>query len=221
MTIHNTPINVALVDDHILLRTALSTMINSFENFHVVVQASTGAELIEQLQNGILPDVVLLDLSMPVMNGQQTAVWLSENHPSVQILLLSEYDSELTLIRLLQLGVRGFLRKDVHPSELRFALQSVVHSGYYYSNHTTGRIVNMFRSGQSGNMNLQKAMLSDQEIQFLQLACSDKTYKEVAAVMKLNVRTVDTIRDQLFIKLDVKSRVGLVLTAIRHGIHTY
>jgi len=121
----------------------------------------------------------------------------------------------------LQIGVRGFLRKDAQPNELKTALHSVVETGYYYSNHTTGRLINLFRNGQTTSSNVQKAMLSDQELEFLQHACSDKTYKEIAAVMKLNVRTVDTLRDQLFVKLDVKSRVGLVLIAMKHGIHTF
>jgi two-component system, NarL family, invasion response regulator UvrY len=110
------------------------------------------------------------------------------------------YDSELSLIRLLQAGVKGFLKKDIHPEELKFAIQSVVQSGYYYSNHTTGRLVNLFRNGPDGSNALQKATLSPQELEFLKLACSDLTYKEVVQQMGLNPRSVDTLRDQLFVK---------------------
>jgi DNA-binding NarL/FixJ family response regulator len=131
------------------------------------------------------------------------------------------YDSELSLIRLLKAGVKGFLKKDIHPDELKFAIHSVVQSGYYYSNHTTGKLVNLFRNNPDGNIRLQKAMLSDQELQFLKLACSDLTYKEVAQKMGLNPRSVDSLRDQLFTKLDVKSRVGLAMMAIRHGIASF
>jgi two-component system invasion response regulator UvrY len=158
---------------------------------------------------------------MPLMDGFETAEWLQQNYPLVNVLMLTMYDSELSLIRLLQLGVKGFLKKDIHPDELKFAIHSVVQSGYYYSNHTTGKLVNLFRNNPTGNMSLQKAMLSDKELQFLKLACSDLTYKEVAQQMNLNPRSVDTLRDQLFTKLDVKSRVGLAMIAIKHGIVTF
>ena len=97
----------------------------------------------------------------------------------------------------------------------------MVKSGYYYSNHTTGKLVNLFRNNIEGNLNLQKALLSEQEITFLKMTCSDYTYKEIARRMGLNPRSIDTLRDQLFSKLDVKSRVGLAMVALRHGISTF
>lgn len=158
---------------------------------------------------------------MPVMNGIETAHWLQKNYPDVRVLMLTMYDSELTLIQLLQAGVKGFLKKDIHPSELKFALHSVVESGYYYSNHTTGKLVNLFRSNPENSMAVYRSILNEQELRFLKLVCSDLTYKEIARQMGLNPRTVDTLRDQLFVKLDVKSRVGLAMVAIRHGIVTF
>jgi two-component system, NarL family, invasion response regulator UvrY len=122
------------------------------------------------------------------------------------------------LIRLLQAGVKGFLKKDIHPSELKFAIHSVMKAGYYYSNHTTDKLVNLFRSGNEKKNLLQNIMLSEQEIQFLKLACSDLTYKEIAQKMNLNPRAVDNLRDQLFTKLDVKSRVGLAMVTIKNGM---
>lgn len=210
-----------MADDHILLRDALATLINGFDNCRVIHQSGTGKELTGHIGSGAIPDVVLLDLNMPDMNGFETAVWLQKNAPEVHVLMLTMYDSELSLIRLLQAGVKGFLKKDIHPSELKFAIQSVMQSGYYYSNHTTGKLVNLFRNNLEGINSLQKAILSDQEVEFLKLVCSDLTYKEIAQKMGLNPRSVDTLRDQLFIKLDVKSRVGLAMVAIRHGIVTF
>jgi DNA-binding NarL/FixJ family response regulator len=122
------------------------------------------------------------------------------------------------LIRLLQAGVKGFLKKDIHPDELKQAIQTVRDTGYYYSNYTSSRIAQLFRVNDEGKMVLQKNLLSEQELSFLKLACSEMTYKEVAQEMKLNPRAVDGLRDQLFVKLDIKSRVGLAIFAIRHGI---
>ncbi len=218
---NNSIIKISLTDDHVLLRNALASLIDSFDNCRVIHQSGNGKELTESIGSGLIPDVALLDLNMPGMNGFETAEWLQKKVPKVHVLMLTMYDSELSLIRLLQAGVKGFLKKDIHPSELKFAIQSVIQSGYYYSNHTTGKLVNLFRNNADGNMGLKKAMLTDQEIEFLKLACSDLTYKEVAQQMHLNPRSVDTLRDQLFIKLDVKSRVGLAMVAIRHGVVTF
>ncbi|MCX6319290.1 MAG: response regulator transcription factor [Bacteroidetes bacterium] len=211
-------IKIALADDHVLLRNALASLINTFGNCEVIHQCGTGRELVAHIDAGHIPDVVILDLNMPDMDGYEAANWLQQHHPGVNVLMLTMYDSELSLIRLLQAGVKGFLKKDIHPDELKFAIQSVVQSGYYYSNHTTGKLVNLFRSGPDGATGLQKAMLTDQELEFLKLACSDLTYKEIAQQMGLNPRSVDNLRDQLFVKLDVKSRVGLAMVAMRHGI---
>ena len=207
---------VALADDHVLLRTALASLIDSFDHCKVIIQGSNGKEIIEQLNKDRLPDVILLDLNMPGMDGFETSAWFKANHPEIHIIMLTMYDAEATMIRLLQSGVRGFLKKDVHPSELKFALQSVMQHGYYYSHDTTGKLVNLFRN--HGEQALQKNMLSEQEVKFLELAASEKTYKEIAMDMHLSPRAVDNLRDQMFGKLDVKSRVGLAMYAIKHGV---
>jgi len=207
-----------MADDHVLLRNALATLINSFDNCKVIFEANNGAELISKIKGQALPDIVLLDLNMPVMDGFETAAWLKDNLPEVHVLMLTMYDSELTLIRLLQAGVKGFLKKDIAPMDLQFAIRSVMQSGYYYSTQTAGRLANLFRNHSKDNLRIQNAMLSDQEIQFLKLACSDLTYKEIAQDMGLTPRVIDSLRDQLFLKLDVKSRVGLAMVAIRNGI---
>ncbi len=214
------PIKVALADDHILLRNALAILIDNFGECRIIHQCANGRELVRSLMAGPLPDVAILDLNMPEMDGYETAEWLYKNAPGIHVLMLTMYDSELSLIRLLQTGVKGFLKKDVHPSELKFAIQSVMQSGFYYSNHTTGKLVNLFRHNQ-GTIALQNALLSEQEIRFLKMACSDLTYKEIAQQMGLNPRSIDTLRDHLFVKLDVKSRVGLAMIAIRHGVVTF
>jgi len=216
-----TYIRVALADDHILLRSALASLIDSFGDCRVIHQSNNGKELLDWFKNGLVPDVAILDLNMPEMDGYETARLIQNKFPAVNVLMLTMYDSELSLIRLLQAGVRGFLKKDIHPSELKFAIHSVMNAGYYYSNHTAGKLANLFRSSDEKKNFLQNLMLTEQELQFLKLACSDLTYKEVAQKMNLNPRSVDNLRDQLFTKLDVKSRVGLAMVAIKNGVVTF
>ncbi|WP_165871441.1 response regulator transcription factor [Flaviaesturariibacter flavus] len=211
---------IALVDDHILLRNALARLIGGFEGFEVLHESGDGTELMDHLQAGRIPDIVLLDLNMPTMNGYDTAEALQTRYPQVHTLMLTMYDSELALIRLLQLGVAGFLKKDVSPGDLRYALQTVVETGFYYSSQTAGKLANLFRMQARDGQAVNNTLLSEQELIFLQFACSDMTYKEIAQRMKLTPRTVDVLRDGLFFKLDVKSRVGLVMLALKNGVVT-
>ncbi len=213
-------IQIALADDHILLRDALANIVNGFDHCRIMLLASNGKELLDKIDSSHPPDLVILDLNMPEMNGYETAKWLRARFPEILVLVLTMYDSEAALIQLLQAGVRGFLKKDIHPSELNYAIHSVIDTGYYYSHNAAGRLVNLFRN-ESGKKNFPNNIsMSKNELEFLKLASTDMTYKEIARIMNLSPRTVDNYRDSLFLKLDVKSRVGLALYAIRSGIVT-
>lgn len=211
---------IILVDDHLLLRDALAKLINEFENREVIKVASNGLDMIKLIKEGAVPDLVILDLNMPELDGYGAAEWLSKNHPKIKILILTMYDSEVALIRLLRMGVRGFLKKDINPDDLKAAITSVVENGYYYSNSTTGMLASFFHKN-STVPSMDKALLSELEIEFLKLASSELTYKAIAEEMHLTARSVDGYRDGLFEKLDVKSRVGLVIYAVKNGIVTF
>ncbi|MBK7435190.1 MAG: response regulator transcription factor [Chitinophagaceae bacterium] len=170
---------------------------------------------------GCRPQLAILDLNMPEMDGYETSRWLQANHPEVRIIILTMYDSEIALIRLLQVGVRGFLKKDVHPGELKNALLSVAENGYYYSHNATGKLASFFQKNHISQTSIEKALLNDKEVEFLKLASTDLTYKEIAQRLKLTPRAIDGYRDSLFEKLEVKSRVGLAIFAVRTGIVTF
>jgi len=216
MTINK--IKVTLVDDHVLLREALVNLVNSFDECKVLASLNSGYELVNSLSDSVRPNVILLDLNMPGMDGFETAKWLFKNHPEINILILTMYDSEIALIRLLQAGVKGFLKKDTHPNELRAALKAVSASGYYYAQDTTGKLANLFQRDFENHHFVEKAILTEKEIEFLRLASTDKTYKEIASELKISPRAIDGYRDSLFEKLDVKSRVGLAIYAVKNGI---
>lgn len=211
------PYKLILADDHILLRDALTNLLNNCDEFVVIAKAGNGEEVIDSVKNGYKPDIILMDLNMPKIDGYETAKWLTEHHPQIKIVILTMYDSEIALIRLLQAGVHGFLKKDIHPSVLKNALLEVAAGEYYYSNHTSFKIVSLFRK----TSDIEKSILNEKEIEFLKLASTDLTYKEIARHMNMTPRQIDTYRDMLFTKLEVKSRVGMVIYAIKNGLVTF
>lgn len=214
-------IKIALVDDHVLLRSALASLIESFPDCEVTIQSSSGKELVERINSGVTPDIVLLDLNMPEMDGYETATWLKNNFPAARVLMLTMYSSELTLIRLLQAGVKGFLKKDIHPNELSCAIEAVMRTGYYYSHFITDKLVTLFRAQVDNVTLMEKNLLTEHEIKFLKMTCTELTYKEIAQAMGLNPRAVDNMRDNLFEKLSAKSRVGLAMYTIRQGLVSF
>ena len=219
--IKNKRYRVIVVDDHIVLRDALSNLINSFSEFDVIATADNGKDLIEKITGGNVPDLIILDLNMPVMDGYETAEWLQQNKPGVKIVVLTMFDSEIPLIRLLQIGVRGFLKKDIHPKELHTALLAIAENGYYYSHNTTGKLGNVFQKTHKSRSPFEKGIITPLEIDFLKLTATDLTYKQIALKLHLSPSTVDNYREALFDKLEVKSRVGLAIYAVKNGIVTF
>lgn len=211
-------VRIALIDDHILIRDGLAEIVRSFEQCKVVLLARHGIELIEKLQPDNLPQLAILDLNMPLLDGFETSRWLRENYPQIRILILSMHDSDIALIQLLQVGVRGFIRKDMHPRELKEAIQAVMESGYYYSSNRTGKTVIQFKKQEEPDYEAFGPALTDNELAFLKLAAADLTYKEIAQRLCISPRTVDNYRDSLFLKLGVNSRIGLAIYAIRGGL---
>ena len=211
--------SVVLVDDHVLLRNGLANLIRSFGEYAVLFEAGNGHDFIRQLKPRALPDIVLLDINMPEMDGYETAGWIKRHHPEIKILALSMYDTDNSIIRMLKNGVKGYILKDSDPAELKMALESVINKGFYYSEMVTGKLIHTINTLDIPDYQTRQVLtLNDRELEFLKLACTECTYKEIAEQMYLSPRTIDGYRDTLFEKLNVKTRVGLVLYAIRNGI---
>lgn len=208
-------IKIALADDHKLLRNALASLINSYGDCEVIFEANDGKEFCDKIKNQ-KPEIAILDFNMPNKNGYETAEWLKKNHPDINVLILSMFDTELMLIKLLQVGVKGFMKKDIHPTELHRAIHSITNEGYYYSSYTSSKLASFFRNSETTP--IWNKIMTETELKFLKLVCTEKTYKEIAEELRVSNRSVDALRDNLFDKLDIKSRVGLVLYAIRHGL---
>lgn len=207
---------VVLVDDHVLLRNGLATTITNF-GFEVMYECKNGKELLERIKKDNQPDLVLLDINMPEMDGFETALWLKNNFPLVNVLALSMYDDENSIIRMIKNGAKGYILKDTNPADLKKAITSIMTKGFYYTDLVTGRVIKTIKDDKKENLT-KVLSLSEREIEFLKLAATEMTYKEIAAQMNLSPRTIDGYRDQLFEKLDIKSRVGLVMFAIKNGL---
>lgn len=209
---------ISLIDDHSLLRGTLASLINSFEGYSVLFEADNGKEFIHKLKTCGNPDIVLLDVTMPEMNGFETAEWIKNNIPTVRILVLSMMDKENAIIRMVKLGARGYLLKDSKPAVLKKALDEIRNNGFFMNELVSNKMLHYVKGEDQANISDEIPQLNDKENAFMKLACSEMTYKEIAKVMDLSQRTVEGYRDDLFKKLNVASRVGLVLYAIKHGI---
>ncbi len=210
--------SIAIVDDHILIAKAITGIIENFKQFNVLYECENGKVLIEKLQvKKNIPDIVLLDISMPIMDGFATAAYLRDNHPEILVMALSMQDDEQSLIKMVKAGAKGYLLKNVHPTELEKALDALIKNGSYFPEWAASKV---FMSLRKPANNKDNFAITDREKEFLQYSTSEMSYKEIAEKMFCSPRTVESYRDSLFEKLDLKSRVGLAVFAIKNGYVT-
>ena len=207
---------VALVDDHILLSEAIGGLVREFINFEVVNISVNGKEFIRYLEtaNSDKPDVVLMDVKMPVMGGVETTKYLSKHYPDIKVLALSVEEDESVVMQMIRSGAKGYLLKDTRKSIFEQALLEVINYGFYYTN-TVERIVK-----QTENLHEDEVVLKDREIEFIKHACTEMTYKQIAEKMFLSPKTIEGYRESVFQKLGLKNRTGLVIYAIKNNIFT-
>lgn len=212
-----TPYSVVIVDDHTLLSQAIAAMVNTFDKFKVLYTCKNGQEVIDKFSDSPknIPDLVLMDINMPIMNGIETTEWITNHHPSVDVMALSVEDAEVTILKMLKAGAVGYLLKDTEKSVLEHALTEVVENGFFHTKDVTNLLMQSL-SGSSKNT----VTFKERELTFMKLACTELTYKEIADKMFLSPKTIDGYRDVLFSKLNVKNRVGLVMYAIKNKIYT-
>ncbi len=204
-------IKIALVDDHVIFRKSLGILIQMLEDFEIVLEANNGQDFTRQIPHFPLPEIVLLDITMPVMDGVETAWWLKQHYPQIKVLALTMIKNDFVIIRMLKNGARGYILKDCEPIELKAALHQVNNKGYYYNELITPQMKT------AGHKNDQ-IMFTEQELNFLRWSCTEKSHKQIAEEMNLSHRTVDGYRDSLFKKLNVNTRVGIALYAIKNGL---
>lgn len=206
---------IIIVDDHTLLRRALINMLVHPE-MEFVGDYSNGKEFID---SGAYTkaDVILMDCNMPVMSGAECCRWLQQNYPDVRVLALSMNDDEMSIVQMIRAGARGYVLKSSEPAALVQAIKDVYENGFHFSDIVSHDMV--FGGEAEEKKALPKPNLTKRELEFVIHCCSEMTYKEIADKMNIAIKTVDGHREQLFEKLGIRSRVGLVLFAIREGIY--
>jgi DNA-binding NarL/FixJ family response regulator len=209
--------SIVIADDHLLIAKALTVIIDTFKKYKVLYEVPDGKALVEQFKHKRhIPDIVLLDINMPEMDGFETAKWLTQHHPDILILALSMQNDEQTLIKMIKAGARGYLVKNIHPNELEKALDSLVEKGVYYSDTHVSKVMSHLIRENDPRDNTKG--LNEREKEFLQYAASELTYKEIGEKMFCSPRTVESYRDALFEKLNLKTRVGLVVYGIKNKL---
>lgn len=207
---------VAIADDHSLMRNALGKLINSFGDYTVIFEANNGKEIRPLIHQHGIPDIVLVDVNMPEMDGFETTKWLHTNYPQVKVLVLSMLSDERTIIRMMRLGAKGYLLKNAEPEELKEGLDSVMSKDVYLPDIISGKLISGLH--RDADKDEEAVVLNEREKEFLRWVCTELAYREIAEKMNLSARTIDDYRQNLFTKLKVHSRIGLALYAIRNGI---
>ena len=201
-------ISVAIVDDHTLFRNGIASLLNEFQEIEISFDAPNGLELQKLIAHQV-PDIILMDINMPVMEGYQTTQWLKDNYPQVCVLALSMFDDDAAIIKMIRAGAKGYISKESTPVELLHAIKTLKAKGVFINELVSGKMLKSFQID-------EQVSITAKEKIFLELCCSELTYKEIAGKMFISPRTVDNYRESLFDKLNIKSRVGLVLYAVKH-----
>lgn len=205
-------IKIIICDDHSVIRTAISTILQTDTNYAVIGECADGKQLIETLKKNIVPDIVLMDVSMKEMNGYETTIEMSKSYPHIKVLAFSMFPSPQTIQLMLQYGAVGFLTKNSEFSEIKTAITQIHKNGFYFNQLVTKKLLNDIKKNKGDNA------LTKKEIELLPYLCSDTTYKKIATDKNLAIKTIDRHKENICKKLKVSSRVGLTALAAKMGL---
>jgi DNA-binding NarL/FixJ family response regulator len=211
------PIKLAVVDDHHLFRKGLITLISGYDEISVVFEAPDGEALMEALKNQS-PDVVLLDIEMPGMDGIEVADAIIKNYPAVKIIILTMHNEEELIVDLVEKGVHGFLLKDDNIEIVAEAICSVMEAGYYFNERVSKLMIRKLVESRGIDPVFPKTNLSDREIEVMRLICKEMTNKEIAVELCISARTVDGHRLNILKKINARNSIGIVIYAVKHKL---
>ncbi|MEO8853497.1 MAG: response regulator transcription factor [Ginsengibacter sp.] len=211
-------INVAIADDHKIFRKGVILSLKSFHNIKFTLEADNGEELIKGIEKE-QPDIVLMDLRMPVKDGIETTKYLNKHFPQIRILILTMFEDERFVGHLMDSGANGYLLKSTDAAEIKQAIMDVMETGFYLNNFVNRVLIKKNYAKQKFNPNLNsQIVISEREKEVLSLVCMEFTASEIAQKMELSPRTVEAIKDRLMERFGVKNSVGLVFFAMKNSL---
>lgn len=213
----NRKLSLGFADDHAMLRKGLIKLLQLQGNYAVCFEADNGEEVIQAIKKNLIPDILVLDVNMGGKDGYDVAKWLNNHFPQIKILVLSMYNDESTILKMIQAGAKGYLTKNAEPEKLHEAIQILWNTGTYIPEHISQKIV----TGLQKNLlhDTPVVELSESEMKFLKLLCQELSYQEIAEQMFLSPSTMDDYRKKLTKKLGVKGKSGLIIYAMQHKLY--
>lgn len=211
-------IKIAIADDYKIFREGLKVGFSADEGVEVIMEADNGEDLLKLMESST-PDVILMDLKMPIMDGMEATKAVRKKYPAVKILVVSMYEDDKFIIHLMETGANGYLLKNAEPDEILRSIYAVHENGYYFNDLVNKALLkkliikNNFKP--SFNQNVE---LSEREMEVLKLICEEKTAAEIAKEIFLSPRSVEGIRQRLIEKVGVRNSAGLVMFAVKNGI---
>ena len=213
-------IKVAIADDHKIFRKGVILSLRQYNNIKFIFEAENGEELINAVTDAIeKPDVILMDLKMPVKDGIETTKYINKNFPAIRVIILTMYEDERFVGHLMDSGANGYLLKSTDPTEIKKAISDVMRTGFYLNNFVNKVLIKKNYAKQKFNPNLNsEAVVSEREKEVLNLVCMEYTAQEIAQKMDISARTVEAIKDRLMERFGVKNSVGLVFYAMKNSL---
>ena len=215
--LETTPIKVVIADDHALFRTGVKTSLTGRKDIQMIAEAENGMQLLNLLKH-IKPDVVLLDIHMPIMDGYTTLPEIKKLYPEIKVIMLSMNNDPSIITKMMEVGANSYLTKESDSETIYQAIRTCFEQEFFFNDLTNKALLNGLRMKKPAEASTQEVNLSEKEITILKLMCEEKSTKEIADIVDLSPRTVEAIRDKLKTKTGVKSMAGLVMYAIKAGI---
>src|SRR5215204_361061 len=215
----NRPIKVAIADDHALFRAGVRTTLMGRKDVELIAEADNGMQLLNLLKH-IEPDVILLDIQMPIMDGIQTLPEIRKLRPEAKVIILSMHNDHSMISKLMEIGANSYLTKNSDSETIYQAIKTCFEQEFFFNELTNKALLTGLRTKRTDGIHHQEADLSEKEMRVLKLMCEEKTTKEIADIVEISPRTVEAIRDKLKTKTGAKSMAGLVMYAVKNGIIT-
>jgi DNA-binding NarL/FixJ family response regulator len=212
----NNPIKVAIADDHALFRAGVKTALSAKKDVELMAEADNGMQLLNLLKH-IEPDVILLDIQMPIMDGISTLPEIRKINPYVKVIILSMHNDHSMISKLMEIGANSYLTKNSDSETIYQAIKTCFEQEFFFNELTNKALLTGLRTRKMEPDSLIDAQLTDKEVRILKLMCEEKTTKEIADIVDISPRTVEAIRDKLKTKTGAKSMAGLVMYAVKKG----